>query len=206
MKKLLFSIGTLLGFVFPRHLYRYVYNAFSLFYTGCLSREFRLFGDSIIKFPVRSLVGAKYIAVGNGCKIGENVVLTAWDSYEGQCHTPSIKVGNDCSIGDDSHITCIRQIIIGDGVLTGKKVLITDNSHGLTDGSDAELAPELRPLHSKGPVIIGNNVWIGDKASILPGVTIGDGAIVGANAVVIKDVPPSGIVAGNPGKLIKLMR
>ena len=62
----------------------------------------------------------------------------------------------------------------------------------------------MRPTTSKGRVVIGNNVWIGDKATILPGVTIGDGAIIAANAVVTKDVPQYSVVGGNPAKVIKI--
>ena len=61
----------------------------------------------------------------------------------------------------------------------------------------------MRSVMSKGPVIIGNDVWIGDKATILPGVTIGDGAVIAANAVVTKDVPAYSVVAGNPAKIVK---
>jgi len=56
---------------------------------------------------------------------------------------------------------------------------------------------------SKGPVVIGNDVWIGANALILSGVTIGDGAVIGAHAVISKDVPPYSIVAGNPGRVVK---
>lgn len=62
--------------------------------------------------------------------------------------------------------------------------------------------PISRPLTSKGEVRIGNNVWIGDKATVLPGVTIGDGAIVGTNAVVTSDVPAYSIAVGNPARII----
>lgn len=58
-------------------------------------------------------------------------------------------------------------------------------------------------LPSKGDTIIGNDVWIGYESTILPGVTIGDGAIIGAKSVVTRDVPPYSIVAGNPGKIIR---
>ena len=88
-------------------------------------------------------------------------------------------------------------------MLTGKWVTITDNSHGETDKDTLGMRPQKRTITSKGPVVIGNNVWIGDKATILPGVTIGDGAVIAANAVVTKDVPPYSVVGGNPAKVIK---
>ena len=102
-----------------------------------------------------------------------------------------------------NHITCANKIIIGDSLLTGKWVTITDNSHGETDKVTLGMRPQKRPISSKGPVEIGNNVWIGDKATILPSVTIGDGAVIAANSVVIKDVLAYGVVGGNPAKVIK---
>ncbi|WP_308462078.1 CatB-related O-acetyltransferase [Mesorhizobium sp. INR15] len=58
-------------------------------------------------------------------------------------------------------------------------------------------------LSSKGPIRIGNDVWIGRRAIILSGVTIGDGAVIGAGAVVSKDVPPYAVVVGNPAALVR---
>ena len=60
-----------------------------------------------------------------------------------------------------------------------------------------------RELDIKGPVIIGDNVWIGDKVSILSNVTIGKGSVIACNAVVTKDVPPYSVVGGVPAKVIK---
>ena len=68
------------------------------------------------------------------------------------------------------------------------------------------LPPVSRPLVSKGKVVIGENVWIGDKATILPGVSIGDGSVIGANAVVTKDVPPYSVVVGNPARIINKVK
>ena len=68
------------------------------------------------------------------------------------------------------------------------------------------LPPINRPLFSKGPVVIEDNVWIGDKATILSGVTIGMGAIVGANSVITKDIPAYAVVAGSPAKIIKMLK
>ena len=115
-------------------------------------------------------------------------------------------VGDGASIGEYSHITCAQQIEIGDGLLTGRFVLITDNGHGKSSVDEMELPPILRSVYSHGPVIIGRNVWIGDKATILPNVTIGDGAIIAANAVVTKDVPAYAIVAGIPAKVVKMIK
>jgi acetyltransferase-like isoleucine patch superfamily enzyme len=81
-------------------------------------------------------------------------------------------------------------------------VTITDNSHGRTDADSLDVPPAHRDIVSKGPVIIGKNVWIGDKATILPGVKIGDGAVIAANAVVTKDVPAKCVVAGSPARPI----
>ena len=115
---------------------------------------------------------------------------------------PNLSIGNNCSFVAYNHITCANKITIGDSLLTGKWVTITDNSHGETDKVTLGMRPQKRPITSKGPVVIGNNVWIGDKATILPGVSIGDGAVIAANAVVTKDVPPYAIVGGVPAKVI----
>lgn len=66
--------------------------------------------------------------------------------------------------------------------------------------------PVNRRLHSKGDITIGNSVWIGDKATILPAVTIGDGAVIAANTEVTKDVPAYSVVVGNPAKVIKQVK
>ena len=85
-------------------------------------------------------------------------------------------------------------------------VMITDNSHGHTDNiSELKINPIDRPLVSKGPVVIEENVWIGEKVSIMPNVTIGRGSIIAANAVVTKSVPAYSIVGGCPARVIKTL-
>ncbi|MBQ5454589.1 MAG: acyltransferase, partial [Prevotella sp.] len=95
------------------------------------------------------------------------------------------------------------QITIGNHLLTGTNVLITDNSHGATDYASLVVPPIERTVVSHGPVKIGNNVWLGNNVCVLPNVTIGDGAVVGANSVVTHDIPPYAIVAGIPAKIVK---
>lgn len=153
----------------------------------------------------------EYISIGNNTEFSDWIFLTANVSYpciiDGketvQNLHPEMIIGNDCHFGAFNHITCTNRIIIGNRLLTGKWVTITDNGHGTTDYDSLHVNPAKRPIYSKGPIIIGNNVWIGDKATILPGVTIGDGAVIGANSVVTKDVPAYSVVAGNPARIIK---
>lgn len=149
-------------------------------------------------------LGEEHICIGMGTTIHEHCIITAWESTcaGGDFH-PNIVIGKNCSIGEYNHITSTNKIVIGDNLLTGRWVTITDNSHGETDAATLHIPPLMRLVTSKGPVIIGNNVWIGDKATILSGVTIGDGVVIGANSVVTKDVPEYSIVAGNPAKIIK---
>ena len=65
------------------------------------------------------------------------------------------------------------------------------------------LAPRQRPLYSKGPIIIGDYVTIGENCVILPGVTIGNNSVIGANSVVTRSIPPFSVVAGNPARVLK---
>ena len=156
--------------------------------------------------PFADLRGAKYISMGSDTIFGKQCYLTAWDSFSAasgpQTFTPSISIGNNCHFGAFNHISAVNRIEIGDGFLSGKNVTIVDNSHGKT-GEQTDISPNKREIYSRGPVIIGKNVWVGDKATILPNVNIGDGAIIGANSVVTQDIPQNSIWVGNPGRLIK---
>ena len=169
--------------------------------------SFKKCGKNVRFQKIDFLKGSSCISIQEGTSFEKHLFLSAWNKYDSikgrQTYNPLIKIGSNCHFGAFNHITAINRIEIGDNVLTGKFVTITDNSHGGTDLECLSTEPILRPLISKGPVKIGNNVWIGDKATILPNVTIGDGAVIGANAVVTKDTPPYCIVVGNPAKVIK---
>ena len=172
-----------------------------------IRRLFKQIGKGTSFQKISFLKGPQYISIGNHCFFEQFLYLTAWDYFHSknneQNFKPTISIGSNCYFGAFNHITAINRIEIGNNLLTGKFVTITDNSHGETNFETLQIEPINRPLHSKGPVIIGNNVWIGDKATILPNVSIGDGAIIAANAVVTKDVPAHSIAAGNPAKIIK---
>ena len=166
-------------------------------------RQFRYCHSSVRIETLGELIGARYISIGKNSDIQRLTYLTAWNHYKGQDFSPEIIIGNDCHIGAFNHITCVNRIEIGDGFVSGKWVTITDNSHGDTLEDCLLIPVSFRPVISKGAVIIGKNVWLGDKVTILPNITIGDGVVVGANSVVTKDVPSYSVVAGNPAIIIK---
>jgi len=139
---------------------------------------------------------AEYVSVG------ARTTLSTWGNKTGILLT----IGEHVHIGTDCHITAANHIQIGNGVLLGKMVTISDNSHGDYSDPHIMIPPIERPIVSKGGVKISDKVWIGDKATILSNVTIGEGAIIGANSVVTHDVPAYCVAAGNPAKVIKQIK
>jgi len=116
-----------------------------------------------------------------------------------------LKIGHSFRAGSRLHIGCISKVIIGDNVLIASDVYISDHSHGSYSGilqSNAESIVNSRDLIS-APVYISDNVWIGEKVCILPGVKIGENSIIGALSVVKNDILPNSIYVGCPAKIIK---
>ena len=168
--------------------------------TGFQTKSSNIGSNTRICYPSDKVIGAIFIKIGSNSTIGRRTILTAWKKEK----DPSIIIGDNVAIGNDCHITAINRITLGDNVLLGEKVTITDNSHGLTNiYEELRVPPRKRNLFSKGPVILENNVWIGDKATICPNVVIGEGCVIGANSVVTNDIPPYSIAAGAPARVIK---
>jgi acetyltransferase-like isoleucine patch superfamily enzyme len=117
-----------------------------------------------------------------------------------------LQFGKNVQLNDYVHITAMHSVTIGDNVLMASKIFISDCTHGsyLGDSNDSnpDSVPIDRPLSFK-PIIIEDNVWLGEFVSVLPGVTIGKGTIVGANSVVSKDLPKYVIAVGSPAKPVK---
>lgn len=168
------------------------------FYSFWIQNEFKKC-DGLVQRGL-FLRGGKFIIIGKKTRIDRNNILTAWPLTS---KIPELIIGENCDIGQYNHITCVNRVFIGNGVLTGRWVTITDNSHGNSSYESLLQRPSLRKVESKGEVYIGDNVWIGDKCTILPNVHIGKGVIVAANSVVTKDVPPYCVVGGNPAIILK---
>ncbi|SDN93088.1 sugar O-acetyltransferase [Bacillus sp. OK048] len=107
----------------------------------------------------------------------------------------NITVGKNVFINSGCRFQDQGGITIGDGVLIGHNVVLATLNH--------DINPKNRSTMHPAPIVIGKNVWIGANATVLPGVTIGNGSIIAAGAVVTKDVPANVIVGGVPAKIIK---
>ncbi|MBQ3367857.1 CatB-related O-acetyltransferase [bacterium] len=150
------------------------------------------------------------------------------DGYEKEIYVkptlknPAIIVGDFTYIADsdfESHVTHLYEWN-GDRLIIGKFCQIAAGVEFVMNGANHQMnaittfpfytlqgwnmkAPALSDLPLKGDTVIGNDVWIGQNATIMPGVHIGDGAIIGANSTVAGEVQPYTIVAGNPARLIR---
>jgi len=186
---------------------RFLINGISFFVRSIYSQWKRMelshsHIGMVVSYPCE-IRGGKYISCGKNTFLGPNGILSAWDSFQGEKYKPKITIGDNVTIGMNFHISAINRISIGDNVLTGKGITIIDNGHGKTTLEDLQIAPKSRKLFVYGSVSIGKNVWIGDKVTIVGNVNIGEGAVIGSNSVVTKDVPPFSVCGGVPAKIIK---
>lgn len=141
--------------------------------------------DPAIRIPIlKELFGSCgdeiFIKPPFHCDYGYNIILGENFFANYDCvflDAAKIVIGNNCMIGPGTHIYAI--------------------------GHPLDPIARRRSIGTPKAVTIGNDVWIGGHCTVLPGVTIGDGSVIGAGSVVTRDVPPGVVVAGNPAKIIK---
>lgn len=169
-----------------------------------MRKKFYHCGKNVVIKPVLNSANERYISLGNNVNIGAWCRITVSTDFNGiECHSKRdvrLKIGDNVSIGNNSFISANNDVEIGNNVIMSADVFISDHDHGY---ENIELDLFHQPLSENGYAKIGDNVFIGVKASVLKNVTIGQHSVVAANAVVTKNVPPYCVVAGNPAKIIK---
>ncbi len=146
----------------------------------------------------------------NDIVLGDNVKM--YGILHSQNHAKII-CGNDVTIGANTLIGAVNSVVIGNGTTISYNVVIMDNNNHPINPEDRKFifqnpnpAFPLRrmwKISDSSPIVISDNVWIGERSVILKGVTIGENSIVGIGSVVTKNVPPNCIVAGNPAVVVK---
>ncbi|WP_394675136.1 DapH/DapD/GlmU-related protein [uncultured Chryseobacterium sp.] len=179
--------------------YSFLHLIFLIYYK--IRTIFTFKNARIIRFPI-DIRGKKYIKVSKGFTTGVGCRIEAYPKN----NQTTLIFGENFQMNDYVHITAMESVVIGNNVLLASKIYISDCSHGSYAGnendSNPESIPHSRPLYSK-PIVIEDNVWLGEFVSVLPGVTIGKGSIIGANSVVSKSIPANVIAVGSPAKVIK---
>lgn len=139
-------------------------------------------------------------------RIGDNVEISGVTTFCGSKtdHPPVLEVGSGSHIGYQTGIVTGKGVYIGNNVLIANRVYIAaDDSHPLSlHDRTANRPPRQEDIKE---IWIEDGVWIGEFATVLKGVRIGKGSIIGAHAVVTKDVPPYTVVAGNPARVVKVL-
>jgi acetyltransferase-like isoleucine patch superfamily enzyme len=132
----------------------------------------------------RMVIG-RWVHLGNGNAI--------------RCHEGNLRIGDKCVFGKDNTVNCYLDIEFGEAALAADWVYICDFDHVFDDVT----VPIKDQGIVKSPVRIGRDVWIGEKASVLRGVRIGEGSVVAAHCLVNKDLPPYSIAVGVPARVVK---
>lgn len=156
-----------------------------LFLTAAQAKLPTLHGSVQIDGPI-TVIGTADIEIGPRSRISRDVEL-------GTEKTGKVKIGESVRINRGTTLFAYKGIVIGDHTLIGEFVSIRDANHGIAPDKLVR-----SQAHQSKAITIGRDVWIGRGSVILPGVTIGDGAIIGANSVVTKSIKAGTIAVGTP--------
>lgn len=179
-----------------------MYTVSNLFLNHIYART-PMYRRQFLRLPKSSRVWYPSIADRAGISVGEGTQVLAYSRL--QCfpcdgRMPQITIGDHCYLGYHLSILAGADVTIEHEVLMASNVLITSESHGMDPESSIPYMDQ--PLTGK-PVHIKSGCWIGEKACIMPGVTIGEKCIVGAGSIVTKSIPDYCMAVGNPAKVIK---
>ena len=139
---------------------------------------------------------------GTGIELGRDTVLQsgAWLYCRSVDEHPALlRFGKGCVFGYNNHIAAVREVIIGNHVLTANNVYISDNLHGYEDISRPIMQ---QPVRFKKAVSIGDGCWIGENACVV-GASVGKNCVIGSNAVVTRDIPDYSVAVGIPAMVIR---
>jgi acetyltransferase-like isoleucine patch superfamily enzyme len=175
-----------------RRFWRYVQNTKNRIVFGH-------YGRNVYIFPGVNIVRPQFISIGDNVTIGKGTDIYVHPTHSGS-KDYMIRIGNNVHIGSHNIIGARTSILLEDNALIGPHVVIADHSHHY---EKIDVPIKLQEATEGGPVRIGRDSWIGANVFILPNVTIGQHSVVGANAVVNRDIPAFSVAVGVPARVIK---
>ena len=188
---------------------KYIGQVFLFFYRGfarlaamCFSllaaQGFAQFGKRSRIVPPLRLVGEDRIAIGDGVFVGAGSWLQTLQN--GNDRSIALSIGSGTSIAGGCVLSAALQVVLEEHVLLARNVYISDHIHKYSRTDIPILA---QGIDRVAPVRIRRGAWLGQNVVVCPGVTIGQGAVVGANSVVTRDVPDFCVVVGAPARVVK---
>jgi acetyltransferase-like isoleucine patch superfamily enzyme len=153
-----------------------------------------------VVYPPALIIGHDRISMGSDVVVHPGAFLSIVSEQAGRRYDASLTIGDGVRIGNDVVVACCGRIEIGDRVLIADRVFIGDTYH---EYRDVQRPVVDQGLHDPRPVSIGPGAFLGIGCAVLAGVTLGEGAYVGANAVVTGDVPAHAVVVGNPARIVR---
>lgn len=162
-------------------------------------RHFRSFGRGAFLSPYSKVERMQYISIGDAATIMSGAWLAAYEGQLPDGGKPQLIIGGRTYIGHRAVISCVNEVRIGREVTIGDNVQLADTTHKYQTPGVHILDQGL----AVGRLIIGDRAWIGRNCFIAHDLEIGEQAVVGANSVVTRSVPPFTVVAGSPAKVIK---
>jgi acetyltransferase-like isoleucine patch superfamily enzyme len=157
------------------------------------------YGRNVYIFPGVHIIRPRYISIGDNVTIGNDTDIFVHplrrDSKEF-----IIQIGDNVHIGRSNILGARKSIILEENVLVGPHVMIGDHSHRY---ENVDIPVKMQETTEAGPVRIERDSWIGANVFILPNVTIGQHTVIGANAVVNRDIPAFSVAVGVPARVIR---
>jgi len=177
--------------------YRFGVRARSKLFSLLVAGAFESFGaNSVVQPPIR-LSGERRMSVGSGVFVGAGCWFQV---LEGESDGVALSIGDGSAIAGYCVLSAAASIRLGRDVALARNVYIADHTHAYDDPT--------RPIHAQGitqvkPVEIDDGAWLGENVVVLPGVRIGRGSVVSANAIVTKDIPDHALAIGAPARVVR---
>ena len=168
-------------------------------FTLLLSSQFKEFGAGSSIAPPFRFFGLSGISLGAGVVIHRDCWIHVISGH-GDEASPKIVIKSHAGIGMGATISAVRQVVIGEYVMLARNVYISDHAHSFQNRG----APiSQQGINGIAPVSIGRSAWLGQNVVVLPGVTIGEHCVIGANSVVNSAIPDFSVAVGAPARVIK---
>lgn len=169
-------------------------------FSWLVARTFASFGrETILMCPIR-LSGESRIAIGEDVFVGADCWLHVMP--DGNNQSVAISIGSGSSMAGACVISAARSVCLEEGVLLARNVYIADHRHRF---SETDIPIINQGIENISPVLVKRGAWLGQNVVVCPGVTIGRGAVIGANSVVTQDIPDFSIAVGAPARVVKMI-